>query len=293
MIMNWQHFISIIQNPSDATYFVSSTRHHDTIGKIMSALLNTAGGLLIIGYDKTNVHLTGYNETDQWINEFIDEHFTNNPDITTGFLFRANKKILILEIKNNLSLHGYNQIYYQIKNNEIIEFTPTMMTNTPIKTEPTEPVKINTNTKQTPLPISQAPIGINQRQESALTFVQENGSIKNKEYRQLFDVSHKTAHIELVELVNKNKLTTSGSGRSTCYVSTNQPKSQVAMQNDFSTPNQELIEYFNHHNQITQEAYADTFNVDIAKAIQDLEAFCNEGILKKSLLNNETIFVKK
>ena len=58
--MNWQSFISLIQNKTDNTFFLSNARQHRVIGQIISALLNTNGGKLIIGYDKVNVHLTGY-----------------------------------------------------------------------------------------------------------------------------------------------------------------------------------------------------------------------------------------
>jgi predicted HTH transcriptional regulator len=45
----------------------------------------------------------------------------------------------------------------------------------------------------------------------------ELNRIRNKKYRKLFDVSHKTAHYELVDLVERGFLEQEGSGRSTCY----------------------------------------------------------------------------
>jgi predicted HTH transcriptional regulator len=58
----------------------------------------------------------------------------------------------------------------------------------------------------------------NQRQRKTLTHVQQNYSIKNKEYRTLFGVSHKTAHLELIQLVAEGFLISKGAGRNTCYV---------------------------------------------------------------------------
>ena len=89
--MNWQTFITLIQNPSNTIFFISSTLDEHKIGSTMCALLNTNGGTLVIGYDKINIHLTGYNQTDQWIDQFIDTHFKNS-NITSTFLFRSNKK---------------------------------------------------------------------------------------------------------------------------------------------------------------------------------------------------------
>ena len=59
---------------------------------------------------------------------------------------------------------------------------------------------------------------LNERQTLALEYLEEEQFIKNKTYRELFDVSHKTAHLELVDLVDRKHIKSQGSGRSTCYV---------------------------------------------------------------------------
>lgn len=59
--------------------------------------------------------------------------------------------------------------------------------------------------------------GLNKRQVKVMNYLQVNDSIKNKEYREIFGVSHKTAHLELSDLVNREFLTVEGAGRSTCY----------------------------------------------------------------------------
>ncbi|MBT6120169.1 hypothetical protein HOH45_01730 [bacterium] len=68
---------------------------------------------------------------------------------------------------------------------------------------------------------------LNNRQSKAIAFVLENGSIRNKEYRHLLSVSHKTAHIELVDLVSKSLLQSKGFGRSTCYILQEKSRSSV------------------------------------------------------------------
>ena len=65
-------------------------------------------------------------------------------------------------------------------------------------------------------------VSINDRQRKALAVVYRESSIRNKKYRELFSVSHKTAHLELIDLVDKGFIKTTGAGRSTCYVSTQQ-----------------------------------------------------------------------
>jgi predicted transcriptional regulator len=59
--------------------------------------------------------------------------------------------------------------------------------------------------------------GLNARQRQALAFLNTHPRITNKEYRELCDVSHKTAHIELTELLDKEVLVVEGAGRSTYY----------------------------------------------------------------------------
>lgn len=59
---------------------------------------------------------------------------------------------------------------------------------------------------------------LNERQSRALAHLLEHQSIRNKKYRELFSVSHKTAHLELVDMVEKGYIQSTGSGRSTHYI---------------------------------------------------------------------------
>ena len=59
---------------------------------------------------------------------------------------------------------------------------------------------------------------LNERQQKAMAYIQTHHAIKNKTYRSEFNISHKTAHIELVDLVSKGYIQSQGAGRSTQYV---------------------------------------------------------------------------
>jgi len=59
---------------------------------------------------------------------------------------------------------------------------------------------------------------LNDRQRQAIVFMKNNPTIRNQVYREMFGISHKTAHIELTELVNKRIFVQEGAGRSTHYV---------------------------------------------------------------------------
>ncbi len=331
--MNWQTFISLIQEQSDNTFFLSNTRNERVIGQTISALLNTVGGKIIIGYDKVNVHLTGYEQTDQWIDQFIADHFKNN-NITSTFLFRSNKKILILDIEKSQIEMPYSGKYYKIQEKKITEFTPintppiASMAGAPIS-EPAQTTPIATQEEMIipsnkpkspyapPEKTEEKPVlsstfesipgpnpkanqeeekQFNTRQLKAIDFITKQGSIKNKQYRKLFGVSHKTAHIELAELVQKNKVMIVGSGRSTCYriPTTNAPikTGEVLSKTESVIPKNLLDSFLEKQQHITESMYADEFNMDLAQAINELQHYCEEDILEKTLINNETCYIK-
>lgn len=324
--MNWQSFLSIIQQPSDATFFISNVRQTESLGKTLCALLNTNGGTLVVGYDKINVHLTGYDESDEWINEFIEANFHGTLSITSAFLFRANKKVLLLDVLKANTPQSFNGVFYQIINKSIEEYTPHAqqpIINPPIQqpmiNQPTEPAVITAPTQplptiektselldtQDPVPtvssiledidaITASPeitentlTEFNDRQRSAIDYVKQQGSIKNKQYRKLFNVSHKTAHIELAELVQKKQFKISGSGRSTCY-----KHIDAEVETESIQQNTVLDSFLATQSQITAAMYADEFNIDLAQAINELETLCNQGSLEKKLINNESFYVK-
>jgi predicted HTH transcriptional regulator len=78
---------------------------------------------------------------------------------------------------------------------------------------PSEPVAEETAPQQTQLFDT-----LNDRQRQAIVFMKNNPTIRNQVYREMFGISHKTAHIELTELVNKRIFVQEGAGRSTHYV---------------------------------------------------------------------------
>lgn len=332
--MNWSSFIELIQKNADATFFFSNTRHIDSIGQTISALCNSHNGHIIIGYDKINVHLTGFDQSDPWIDEYIDTYFPQ-PSIDCEFLFRSNKKVLILNIEKASLPICYKETFYRIEGLKSVPFTPSSSTfithqkeTAPIKkadqaddcsSKPVidvaskKPIIINTRNQ----PIvetdpkeeynvslsSEAPrsrkSNLNKRQHKALNHIKKNGSIKNKMYRKLYAVSHKTAHLELVDMVSKGLIQSSGMGRSTCYKLKEAPASMqstpinASVTSGMSQLKLELIQsYLEEHSSITEQLYADQFNINLAQAIEEIELLCKMNILNQSYKNNQTIYLK-
>jgi predicted HTH transcriptional regulator len=283
--MNWQEFIAMIQTPSESTFFISNTHPIDMIGKRLSGLLNTDGGQLVIGYDKVNIHLTGYNAPDDWIDVFIQNEFNNTDLITPSFLFRSNKKILILDVSASPTPMPYQSQFYRLNQRQLSSFEPPTILSTPtIESPPLKP-SVNSPVKEPMDATALVDHALNDRQIRALDHVKSTGAIKNKAYRELFGVSHKTAHLELAELVQSNHLSISGSGRSTCYI----PFSDMALP---TIPGPDQIQaMLNQSHQITEIMYANAFNVDLAHAIQQLDQLCHDGTLEKVLQNNDIYYV--
>ncbi|MBI5573808.1 MAG: DUF4062 domain-containing protein [Elusimicrobia bacterium] len=61
-------------------------------------------------------------------------------------------------------------------------------------------------------------LGLNERQKKAVLYVKEKGKITNKEYRQLNNVSNKTAYFDLSGLVEKNIFVVMGVGKNSTYI---------------------------------------------------------------------------
>ena len=63
-----------------------------------------------------------------------------------------------------------------------------------------------------------AQLGLNERQIKAIEYIKKNGMISRKEYVILVDISARQAHLDLVNLIKKKVVVSSGSGRATKYV---------------------------------------------------------------------------
>lgn len=81
-----------------------------------------------------------------------------------------------------------------------------------------KPENQNQSAQETQKLIEKKGNSLTERQEKTLVYLTKNSFIKNKNYRELYNVSHKTAHLELIDLVQKKLIKSQGSGRSTCYV---------------------------------------------------------------------------
>ena len=61
-------------------------------------------------------------------------------------------------------------------------------------------------------------LGLNDRQIIAVLYIKKNGNVTNKKYRELFQISNKTAYLELSDIVELGLLKKEGAGKKVHYI---------------------------------------------------------------------------
>jgi predicted HTH transcriptional regulator len=200
--MNWDEIIQYLnQGEGQQVEFDKIIPSTDDIAREYVAFANSDGGRLILGIDDKNKHLMGVE-----VNETTAEELINIgknkviPPITPTIevIEQGNKKILVVNINE-----GDEKPY---KTDEICYIRDGNISR-PAREKEEEEIKSPWAGQE-----------LNKRQKRALQFTSEHGAITNREYREAFNVSHKTAHIELTLMVDKKILDSQGAGRNTHYV---------------------------------------------------------------------------
>lgn len=199
--MNWDNILDLLeQGEGQSVEFEKTVPSEDDIARELVAFSNADGGKIVYGLDDKNKHLVGVDSHN--IKEQIERIAKNRcaPAIkmSVEIVEKANKTIVVITVpEGHDKPYRCDEIYY-IRDGNI-----------------SRPAKEN-EVKELTNPWSGK--GLNKRQIRAIQMLTEHSSITNREYREAFNVSHKTAHIELTMLVDKNLVMTEGAGRSTRYI---------------------------------------------------------------------------
>ena len=267
--MNWDNLIKVMKNgENNTTKFFGKSVYSDDIGSTIVAMANTKGGSIYIGIDINNYHLYGVNQSVETIQTQINSHCRPPLRIITDNIEKNGKKIVVINIQDTADKpYYYKNICYimdgktprvalveknhmpivekqgntlKVVNDTTSVQTALNITNNAKEEREDNPIIIEKEINQEPQDqkekntiestIESAPKILNQRQTEALEYLELEKKIKNRDYRDLFNVSHKTAHLELVDMVDKGLITSSGQGRNTHYVieSSNQEKIETA-----------------------------------------------------------------
>jgi len=200
--MNWNEVLQLLeQGEGQSVEFEKGKPTADDIAREMVAFSNSDGGRLIYGIDDKNKHLIGLDVDESYKDWILEVGKTRcTPKITpqVEIIEKNGKKLVAIIVPE-----GDEKPY----RTDDICYIRDISISRPAREDEEEEIKSPWSGKD-----------LNKRQKRALQFIAEHGSITNREYREAFNVSHKTAHIELTLLADKRLVIPQGSGRSTCYI---------------------------------------------------------------------------
>ena len=200
--MTWDEVLQLLgQGEGQLVEFDRQIPSEDDIAREIVAFANSDGGKVIYGIDDKNKHLTGVDIDDDLEDKILGIGKNRcSPSIIpqVEIIDRDAQKIVVVKVaEGDEKPYKADDICY-------------------IRDGATQrPAKEN---EEKEITNPWAGKGLNKRQLRAMQVITEHENITNREYRDAFSVSHKTAHLELTILVDKGLVLTQGSGRSTCYI---------------------------------------------------------------------------
>ena len=199
---DWEEIIALIeQGEGQSLEFEKNIPSADDIAREFVAFSNSDGGRLILGIDDKNKHLIGIECDDNFSNWLINIGQNRcKPQIKPAIeiINKSGRKIAVITI------HEGDEKPYKTDD---ICYIRDGSTSRPAKER-----------EESEITSPWSGHGLTKRQKRALDYVMEHGSISNKEYREMFSISHKTAHLELTMLADKRLLICQGAGRATRYI---------------------------------------------------------------------------
>lgn len=203
-IMNWEEIITLLeQGEGQSVEFEKIIPTSEDLARDIVAFANADGGKIVLGIDDKNKHFVGIEiESPEsfktWIKELAEKCCTPRIVPVVDVVDRGQKYIAIITVaEGDEKPYKTDDICYIRDNSD----------SRPAKEDEEKSITNPWGGK-----------GLNKRQLRSLQLMQEHGRITNREYREAFNVSHKTAHIELTMLADKGIVQSEGAGRSTCYI---------------------------------------------------------------------------
>ncbi len=210
ILLSWQEIIQLLrEGENQHTEFKRSISTSYELGKEIVAFANSDGGRLVLGIDDKNGHLIGENITKDWIVDIAENICSPKISVKVKTIERTGKNIfLILIPKGNKKPYAYKGEVFIREGTHVKPCAPEII----------QIAKPGNNPNEHTFSVGKQKPQLSKRQMDVLTYLQSNMYVNNREYRELYQISHKTAHLELVDLVDKRYLKSQGKGRSTCYI---------------------------------------------------------------------------
>jgi len=235
--MDWITLLSYVrQKESSDLKFFPQVSHVTDMGPTISGMLNHKGGYIFLGMDNRNFHLIGTSFSKEEVDSLCESFIQPSCHLEVSFINRLEKLVMVISVPEGQEKPYYfNNTCYVMEGaypkSALLEKKPSYEDGALKEAEDidlnqedlheltSEIADLANQFIQSDSDYSlKVKHPLNHRQSKALLFLEKEGSISNKQYRHLFSVSHKTAHLELVDMVEKKYLRTCGQGRSTVYV---------------------------------------------------------------------------
>lgn len=201
----WEETVELLeQGEGQSVEFEKSIPSEDDIAREFVAFSNCDGGRLILGMDDKNKHLLGIEADDNFPNWIVSIGQTKCAPKVNPVVEVFNKGLKKIAI---ITVHEGDEKPYKTDD---ICYIRDGADSRPAKEREEQEITSPWSGH-----------GLNKRQKRALDYVKEHPSISNKQYREMFSISHKTAHLELTMMADKKILNCEGAGRSTRYVAPN------------------------------------------------------------------------
>ena len=243
--MDWQSLLELMhEGNTTQTRFYGEVGHEEDLGRVMVAMANTKGGRIFIGMDLINYHLKGTNVDRKWIDDLCHRYCSPPLEFHAHMIHRNEKIVLAVTVSEGIqkpytfqnvcyvmdpegqpqqalldksSIASVRHVDHKVLDDSVADIDAqeqhvVMMSDVRMETVDNTSVKSDRSSA-----VVKDADQLTKRQKRVLQYLKDHQTIKNSEYRKKFSVSHKTAHLELVDLVAKGLLRVKGSGRGTCY----------------------------------------------------------------------------
>ena len=187
-------------------------------------LANHGGGQMVVGIDLKNHHLNGSKLSSDEFRTLSKNFIEPLLEPLVDEVKRNERRVLIVSVNPDEKMQSYfvktNLIPVDFNSGSItVAIDETKLAQVPSPPLPGERGEGVRGTGHPSIAVRHfiPTPGARKRQEDVWGYLQINGSITNRQYRDMFQVSHKTAHLELMDLVANQKIEARGAGRSAFY----------------------------------------------------------------------------
>ena len=250
--MSWDIVLDLLSKGSSQNLvFLTKINSENELALEIAALANCNGGKIVLGIDNTNGHLLGCDYDKDWILNVAKEFCSPPINVSVTTVPRHNRNIMLIDVpEGDDKPYMVDDVCY-VRENKLTRIA---------KSDEEKNIKGYEGDKK-----------INARQKKALGYVQEHATITNRAYRDQFGVSHKTAHIELTDMVEQDLFKVTGAGRNTSYILINDNQQQTIFSQNITPEERPTDGPSTIRHPLSANSEAEIFNAQADLASEEIE----------------------